>query len=253
MQDHYSKTFFRDQMERSRMSAQEMVPVVLQMVNVKSVVDVGCGMGTWLSVFKEKGITDILGMDGEWVDQKMMMITSSEFINKDLTQPIKLDRKFDLAVSMEVGEHLEERFADTFVRSLTDLAPIILFSAAIPMQGGRHHVNEQWPMYWSNKFRKHDYFMIDCLRKKIWNNENIGSWYAQNSFLIVSKDVLPNYPALQSELREMDPEMLSLVHPRLFESEMKRYESLRKNYSIARKILFPVWWIGKLGKRIFSK
>lgn len=92
-------------------------------------------VGTWLSVFREKGVKDIVGIDGDYVDQNMLHIPEGAFIALDLTQPIKLNREFDLVVSLEVAEHLPIECAETFVETLTSLGAVILFSAAIPFQG----------------------------------------------------------------------------------------------------------------------
>jgi hypothetical protein len=252
MKEYYSNTFFQNQMHNSELSASEVVPHVLKLVDVKSVIDVGCGIGTWLSVFQKNGVTDIQGIDGEWVDKKMLMIPTERFLNRDLTKPIQLGKKFDLVISLEVAEHLNKEFADTFIASLTSLGPIILFSAAIPMQGGQHHVNEQWPEYWATLFEKYDYALVDCVRKKVWNNPNVGCWYAQNIFLFVKQDVLNKNEKLLKEYNN-NSLMLSIVHPRLFLEAMEKHNELRKNYNFVKKLLFPVWWLGKLVKRPFVK
>ena len=64
---------------------------------------------------------------------------------RDLAQPLQIDRRFDLALSLEVAEHLPPECGSEFVQTLTDLSSVILFSAAIPFQGGTDHLNEQWP------------------------------------------------------------------------------------------------------------
>ncbi len=253
MKDYYSKLFFENQMNVSLLTAEEVAPLVLQYVRTDSVVDVGCGIGTWLSVFKKHGVSDILGIDGDWVDKKMLLIPSDNFIMRDLAKPIEVGKIFDLVVSLEVAEHLHKEYAETFINSLTKLGNAVLFSAAIPNQGGKHHVNEQWPEYWATLFNKHDFVLIDTLRKKIWNNPKVGCWYAQNIFLYVKKDLLNNNPILLKEYQTTDTTMLSLVHPQLFLAEMERYQELRKNYDLIKKALLPVWWLGKLTKKLFQK
>jgi hypothetical protein len=142
------------------------------------------------------------------------MSSKNNFLKTDLSEPIDVERQFDLAISMEVAEHIEERKSDQFIKSLTDLAPVVLFSAAIPLQGGVHHVNEQWPDYWKEKFAKKDYILIDCIRPKVWNDARIKVWYIQNSFLFVKRDIVDNYPGLAKY--RSDTTMLSVVHPRLY-------------------------------------
>lgn len=251
MKDYYSKTFFENQIHNSLLTAREVVPLVLKLIPIKNVVDVGCGIGTWLSVFKEHGIPGILGIDGEWVDKNMLMIPFENFLTCDLTKSIEIEKRFDLVVSLEVAEHLYEEYAETFVDSLTKLGHVILFSAAIPLQGGKHHVNEQWPEYWSALFQKKGYETVDCLRKNVWDNEKVGCWYAQNMLLYVKKDILSKNEILRKEFIDTNIPMLSVVHPKMFVSAMERFNDLKKDYDLIRKILFPIWWMGKYFKKLF--
>src|SRR5918999_372999 len=175
----YTKEFYNAQKEGSRRSAEIIIPLVLALVKPQSVIDVGCGVGTWLSVFKKLGVEDVFGIDGEHVDRSMLEIPGEQFLALDLSRPIQIDRQFDLVVSLEVAEHLPKQCAKTFVESLTKLGSVSLFSAAIPFQGGTCHVNEQWPDYWANYFRENDYEVIDCIRKRVWQNDKIEWWYSQ--------------------------------------------------------------------------
>ncbi len=209
----YDKGFYEYQGDGSRVSAREVVPFILELVQPASVVDVGCGLGTWLSVFKEHGIERILGVDGEYVDKTLLQIPLPRFSSRDLKQPLALDEKFDLAVSLEVAEHLPKECSGIFVDSLTRLAPIVLFSAAIPFQGGTHHINEQWPDYWVALFREKGYEAVDCIRKRFWQNDNVEWWYAQNALLFVRRDYLETRAALKKEFEQTNAAQLSLVHP----------------------------------------
>src|SRR5881296_3388824 len=158
----YSDAFFHARMTASRRSAQEIVPLVLEFVHPERVIDVGCGLGTWLSVFQQCGIHDVWGVDGDYVNRKMLQIPEERFMAVDLTEHVVVKGQFDLVVSLEVAEHLPPECAEAFVASLTGLGPVVLFSAAIPFQRGTHHVNEQWPEYWAARFEKHGYVGIDC-------------------------------------------------------------------------------------------
>ena len=90
-------------------------------------------------------------------------IPKKNFFAVDLKRPLQLERRFDLVLSLEVAEHLPEECAATFVESLIGLGSVILFSAAIPFQGGTHHVNEQWSNYWVKNFQEREYVVIDTL------------------------------------------------------------------------------------------
>lgn len=213
----YTEGFYNVQKEGSRRSAEAIIPLVLDLIQPESVVDVGCGVGTWLSVFQKLGVEDVLGIDGEYIDRSMLEIPQEQFLAFDLTRPIEIDRQFDLVVSLEVAEHLPKRCAKTFVESLTKLGPIILFSAAIPFQGGTCHVNEQWPDYWANYFRENGYEVIDCIRKKLWNNDQVEWWYAQNMLVFSRKDYLATNALLKREFENTHPSQLSIVHPRKYQ------------------------------------
>ncbi len=212
----YSENFYRRHREGSRQSAKEIVPLILELINARSVIDVGCGVGAWLAVFKECGIEDFLGVDGDYVDRGMLEIPPERFVSFDLTKPFRMDKHFDLVVSVEVAEHLPRESAETFVDSLTSLGPVVLFSAAIPFQGGTDHVNEQWPDYWSGLFRGRGYAVIDCIRKKIWQNEDVEYWYAQNVLLFVRRDYLESHPQLRREFENTSIGQLSMVHPKQY-------------------------------------
>jgi hypothetical protein len=198
-------------------------------IHPQSVVDVGCGDGTWLSVFRQHGVRDILGIDGECVTGEILEIPEEEFLPHDLRFPLSMDRQFHLVVSLEVAEHLPGDCAETFVDSLTRLGPAILFSAAVPFQGGTDHVNEQWPDYWVRHFERNGFIALDPIRKHVWQHADVECWYIQNILLFVKRDYLENQPDLQAEWKDTRSSQLSLVHPRMFlELGMEHSEAFRK-------------------------
>ena len=212
----YSQRFYDETEDTSRPSAQVIVPLILQYIQPKSVVDIGCGTGVWLSAFKAHGVPDVLGVDGDYVDKNRLLIPKDKFIPFDLKEPFRTTRKFDLVVSLEVGEHINSNSADSFVDSLTRLGPVVLFSAAIPFQGGVNHINEQWQDYWAIRFRARGYIAIDCIRKKVWQNEDVQWWYSQNTLVYVQESELEKYPLLKQEVERTVQCQLSIVHPKLF-------------------------------------
>src|SRR5688572_3838294 len=108
----YTAEFFNTQKAAVRRSANVVVPLVITALAPRSVVDVGCGNGTWLATFHEKGVTDVLGVDGEYVDRDELDIPGGQFLPFDLTKRLELDRQFDLVMSLEVAEHLPWSCAD---------------------------------------------------------------------------------------------------------------------------------------------
>jgi SAM-dependent methyltransferase len=212
----YTKQYYELIRDGALRSADVLVPLVLALVPARSVVDIGCGDGTWLSVFRKAGVADVLGLDGQYVGEGLLQIPRESFQAVDLKKPLSLSRSFDLAVSLEVAEHLPAACAASFVESLTRLAPAILFSAAIPYQGGNHHINEQWPENWAELFRKHGYLAIDCVRKRVWDNEAVEWWYAQNTILFARAELIESNRDLKVEFEQTNLGQLSLVHPRNF-------------------------------------
>jgi SAM-dependent methyltransferase len=209
----YTADFYKKDRDGSRRSASQIVPLLMELVQPESVIDVGCGVGGWLSAFRECGVKDLYGIDGDYVDRNLLEIPEQSFFVSDLTKPIQLNRQFDLVVSLEVAEHLPDSCADMFVDSLTKLGAVILFSAAIPHQGGTHHVNEQWPEYWAQYFQAKGYAVIDCIRKKIWTNKKVDYYYAQNILLFARMEYLEKNALLKTEYRSTNPTSLSIVHP----------------------------------------
>ena len=212
----YNSGFYEGQREGSRKSAQRIVPEIMRMMNVGSVVDVGCGVGTWLRVFQDCGVTDLYGVDGDYVDVSSLEINPNLFKAYDLQRPLQIDRQFDLAISLEVAEHLPPEMASQFADSLTRLAPVLMFSAAMPFQNGTNHLNEQWPDYWAAKFREKGYVPVDCIRPRVWSDETVEPWYAQNTVVFVKEDRLNEYPELVKERAATSDGRLSMVHPKIY-------------------------------------
>lgn len=214
--EHYTKAFYERLRCGATRSAETIVPLVLQLLPVRSVVDVGCGDGSWLAVFRKLGVVDVLGIDGDYLDRAILQIPQQHFQALDLTKPLELGRVFDLAISLEVAEHLPPESAPSLVESLTRTAPAILFSAAIPNQGGDNHTNEQWPDKWAKLFQERGYVPLDCVRKRVWQNETVEHWYAQNTLMFARADLLERNPALKAEHDRTDLGQLSLVHPKQY-------------------------------------
>ncbi|MCB8777748.1 class I SAM-dependent methyltransferase [Planktothrix agardhii 1029] len=227
----YNEDFYKLIRQYSYSSAQEVVPLVLDLVKPKNVIDVGCGIGTWLSVYKEYGVEEIFGVDGNWVEPNLLEIPSECFLSVNLEDPLPVDRKFDLVMSLEVAEHLVGDRAETFVDSLVKLGPVCLFSAAIPAQGGVNHVNEQWPEYWIHLFQNRGYVTIDCIRKRVWELNQVTWWYSQNIFLFVQQAYLPYYPLLQSEFQN-NTLRFSVVHPALYQHKSQQHNVPLLNESV---------------------
>lgn len=208
---HYGEGFYAAQRAGSVRSARSIMPMVIEYLHPSSAVDVGCGVGTWLSVLRESGVSDVCGIDGDHVRRDALLIPEELFVAADLTRGVSLNRTFDLAISVEVAEHLPATHAEGFVKTLVSLAPAVLFSAAIPGQGGAHHVNERWQSHWAELFRAWDYEPLDLFRGRIWNDPNVEAFYAQNLLLYVE-------PGARARITASECPPLDVVHPRLWEA-----------------------------------
>jgi SAM-dependent methyltransferase len=193
-------------------SAEAIVPLLAGALQIRSVADFGCGEGAWLSVWRKAG-ADVIGVDGPYIDRRRLMIEQSQFYPADLSRAVDLGRRFDLVQSLEVAEHLPAEGAPGFVATLTAHAPLVLFSAAVPGQGGVHHVNEQPLEYWRSKFRDRGYVAIDCIRPRIAGNPHIQSWYRRNMLLYAAEAALDTLPRQLHACRIADTQRLRDYRP----------------------------------------
>jgi SAM-dependent methyltransferase len=183
----------------------------------KSVLDVGCGIGTWLKACQELGAKEIYGIDGVKISDHQLLIEKDKFRVVDITKPINLRRKYDLVLCLEVGEHLPKKYSNTIIKNLTLHGNTILFSAACPGQGGQNHVNCQWPSFWQNKFNLFGFACFDIIREKIWNNQKIEAWYRQNLFI-----------AKKSRRAGNEPRINALIHPEIFSEQINTAKEIKK-------------------------
>jgi SAM-dependent methyltransferase len=184
---NYDEAFFRRQLGVGVSSARRILPFILDATKATSIIDVGCGTGTWLSVARELGCPDVIGIDGAWVPLDQLLIPTPLFNVVDLLRPGVPSRRFELALCLEVAEHLPPESAAALVSFLTAAAPAVLFSAAVPFQGGTGHINEQYPSYWLRLFRTHDFDAVDCVRPRFWTDRDVQFFYRQNMLLLVHR------------------------------------------------------------------
>jgi hypothetical protein len=215
----YSSGYYGGISSVSKASAEAMLPRIFKILASKSWIEIGSGTGSWTKTAMDLGVQDCTAVDGPWVRESDLLVPKSFFISHNLTEPLNLGRKFDLALSLEVAEHLDAKFANTIVDSLVSHADIVIFGAAIPMQGGTQHVNEQWPDYWMAKFEERNYKCYDLVRPLFWTDERIAPFYVQNAFLFIRNGTNQELAASIEKII-MDcysrSERLELIHPRQY-------------------------------------
>jgi hypothetical protein len=211
----YTDVFFNYIEAGSIRSARSIVPL-LRAIGATSVIDVGCGRGTWLKVWRDEGVFDTVGVDGDYVDRASLAIPPQSFVACDLSNQFDLGRSFAIATCLEVGEHVPKEAARALVESLCRHAPIIAFSAAVPGQGGEHHINEQPLEFWRDLFAGCGYAAFDCIRPQIAAESAVESWYRYNLIVYASAAGQERLPAEARAARVPDGAPLADVSPLWF-------------------------------------
>jgi hypothetical protein len=224
MKTAYNKKFYEIQKDDSYNAAKIIIPYILEQFKPKSIIDIGCGVGTWLKAWSENGVKDYLGVDGAYIPEKELLIPHEHFQAIDLKEDFFIGKRYDLLECIEVIEHLPAELAEVFIKRITQISDVILFSAALPYQGGTNHINENWLEYWAALFKNHDYVPIDFIRKKIWTNALIPFWYRQNIIVFVKSENeshFTNDPIFKDSLSVIHPEMLLWTSSKLSGNEKK--------------------------------
>ena len=234
----YNPDFFANQSTNlAQYSAKRVLKEVMRIVNPQSVVDIGCGVGAWLNELSNYGITDILGIDGEYVDRTQLLIAQESFLAADLTRLTSLSKQYDLAICLEVAEHLPKEASKQFVKFLTCSGRFILFSAAIPGQGGVNHVNEQWQDWWAGLFEEFGYRPIDCIRPSVWSDPSVAYCYSQNAFLYATPESLKTATSgVDFQLRFP----LRVVHPIQFTQLQQIHDPKNMSFRSSARVLLRV-------------
>ena len=203
--------WYKERRVRTIASAERILKIVSEVVPFKSVVDIGCGTGTWLAVSKTLGATRVLGVDGPHVPIDTLELQPEEFRARELNTFAEDIGAFDLALSLEVAEHLLPSRAESLVSLLCRSSDSVLFSAAVPGQGGSGHINERPQSYWAELFAINGFYAYDFIRPLIWCDDDVMRWYRQNVILYSRLDLGEKLQKVGYFLN--DPAMLDLIHP----------------------------------------
>jgi SAM-dependent methyltransferase len=231
----YKDNFHSYHLNESLNSAKAVIPEILKYLNFSTILDVGCGIGTWLTVLKEHNKI-IHGIDGHYVDKTKLLINSDQFTPYDLDYPFDLKKKFDVVLSLEVAEHIKPENAYSFISSLCLHSDIIIFSAAIPGQEGTLHYNEQLNEYWVDMFNKSGFTGFDGIRHLIWNDKRISWWYRQNLLFFIRNNKVNDEK--YTELIKVSTKFHNTyVHPELFTYKTNKAEYLSNRVDYLTRIL----------------
>ena len=219
----YDQRFYDSQADLSAASARVVVPFLVEALKPRSVIDIGCGAGAWCAEFALRGVEAVHGVDGPWVDRPTWRLRPEQFTAFDFGRaalpfrPKTPRDRYDLAITLEFLEHVEAARAEALVDLLTGLTDVVIAGAAIPGQGGMHHVNEQWPRHWCGLFAERGFRPYDYIRPALWDAPGVEPWYLQNT-IAYFRGRPP--PALRVKTEALVLARLgappSLVHPELF-------------------------------------
>lgn len=212
----YGDDFYVNLSAGSSSSAAIILRLLFEHYQPDSVIDIGCGQGAWLAAAEQLGVKSLHGMDGDWVNEEKLLSKNIHFssVNFDRKMPA-LQEKYDLCLSLEVAERIDEAHAQSFIALLCEASDVVLFSAAIKHQGGTNHVNEQWQSYWVELFDQNGFDCFDIFRRQVWNNEAVEAWYRQNVLLFVHRETSHIDTA---NLNGHNNLMLDLAHPLIYEN-----------------------------------
>ena len=247
----YSAGFFAQRRALALQSAERVLDILWPIVPAQSALDVGCASGIWLAEAKRRGATTIQGIDGPWVPLDQLEIDREEFYAHDLGQSFPAGfAKYDVAFCIEVAEHLPVSASDSLIEFLTCRVDVVLFSAAIPGQGGTGHINEQCQSYWQHKFLSCGFACFDLIRPQVWGQESVNVIYKQN-MLVYVREGSQSFDRIKHSKIGLEaltlPYDLDRVHPDLFERRMKKHERLRKR-GLGKKIMKSLKAITKVGR-----
>jgi hypothetical protein len=227
MEPKYTEEGHSSDATRSHSSGLIILEKLFEDLNpVSSLLDVGGGLGTWCSAAKVLGVPRVELIDGPWVNIEDLFVGRHEFTQHNLELPLPQEingtSRFDVAICMEVAEHLSPERAEGLVHDLCSKSDVILFSAGIPEQGGLNHINERWQSYWVDLFRAEGYSCLDSIRQHVWHHPEVNVWYKQNTLVFKRGQLNDEYA------------ILDIVHPDnwihingLFEKSMKILEGRR--------------------------
>jgi 2-polyprenyl-3-methyl-5-hydroxy-6-metoxy-1,4-benzoquinol methylase len=182
----YNRIHFQHFHEHAVANAPGVVAAITrQFPDAKRWVDVGAGTGAFSSALKRAG-RNVVALERNKFGRKLAGKQGVDARPFDLTQtpPAELDGIFDGSLCFEVAEHLPPSLGDSLVSFITSVAPLAIFTAATPGQGGTGHINEQPREYWIARFQSHGFHLdeaaTESLRQGFKAERVPGEWFVRN-------------------------------------------------------------------------
>lgn len=216
----YDQEFYDTIRRGARRSVEATMPYLIEHLHLdgtERVLDVGCGEGWWADGFASLGCT-VVGVDSGRTSHRP---DTFQFVDQSLDDPLPLG-PFDVVVCLEVLEHVRAGLAYNVISQIRERTDCLLFSAAIPGQGGTGHINERRTSDWAARLHGAGFAVSGALRWYLWGNEDIENWYQQNMLVAIPQVLDLDDPPHRAEglFPPNVPEAMArphdVVHPVLF-------------------------------------
>lgn len=185
--DVYSRDYYNYVETEAVRSAATMAGSILDAYRPSTALDVGCGTGALLHELRERGV-ETHGL--EYSDAGLAFCRKRGLnVDKfDITSAsLPFTRTFDVAISMEVAEHIPTECSERLVDILCTSSSRIVFTAATPGQGGGvGHINEQPHGFWIELFERRGFRFETASSlawRKAWAAGNVAGFYSANLML----------------------------------------------------------------------
>lgn len=177
----YDASFYEETRERKLESFRRVAAILARHLAFDTVLDIGCGTGLLIAELKKIG-KDVLGCE---ISEAAISGAPRDVtvFQADAARPIRVNRRFDLVVCIEVAEHIQRRHSRRLVENCTSLGGQICFTAAPAGQGGVGHINLRPHSFWIELFARRGFVLqaglADRMREQM-RAEGVLRWIPDN-------------------------------------------------------------------------
>jgi len=155
---------------------------IIHLFPVKTIVDIGCGRGEYIKCFLDNNI-NCIGYDGSPLTSEL---TKGLCQIKDFSEPVDIG-KFELVLSLEVGEHIPVQYEQVFIDNLCRASiRYICVSWGIVGQNGLGHVNCKNNDYIIEEFKKRGFYYLEIESKQLREFSEL-SWF-KNTIMVFKQN-----------------------------------------------------------------